>query len=207
MSTTAGDALIDDSDLRNIWIAAGDGDLSSVQAFVASGTSVNAQDQNGYTPLCVVSRARPRAPRECASHAKLAPTSTHCFHRCDRCRHAACSYRCLDVAQWLLSQGANASIRDADGDTPLMACEDPACADLLLAAGASLTEINDEGLSAYVIASWDFREEMVAWLKLRYAERNIAIPDVPEQPIFEFEEEMEEDGANTMLECNGSEAN
>jgi hypothetical protein len=88
-----------------------------------------------------------------------------------------------------------------------MACEDPACADLLLAAGASLTELNDDGLSAFVIASWDFREEMVAWLKLRYAERNIAIPDVPEQPIFEFEEEMEEDGANAMLECNGSEAN
>lgn len=58
MSVTAGDALIDDSDLRNIWIAAGDGDLSTVQAFVAAGTSVNAQDQNGYTPLCVSTSAR-----------------------------------------------------------------------------------------------------------------------------------------------------
>jgi len=36
---------------NNIFIASGDGNLASVQAFVASGVSVNAQDAYGYSPL------------------------------------------------------------------------------------------------------------------------------------------------------------
>jgi hypothetical protein len=43
----------------NIFVAAGDGDLLRVQALVASGVSVDAQDENGYSPLCV----RGGAPR------------------------------------------------------------------------------------------------------------------------------------------------
>lgn len=35
----------------NIWIAASDGDLAAVQAFVQNGISVNAQDENGYSPM------------------------------------------------------------------------------------------------------------------------------------------------------------
>ena len=37
----------------NVWTAASDGDLASVKAFLASGGDVNAQDENGYTPLYV----------------------------------------------------------------------------------------------------------------------------------------------------------
>ena len=35
----------------NIFIAAGDGQLDKVQAFVAAGISINAQDDVGYSPL------------------------------------------------------------------------------------------------------------------------------------------------------------
>ena len=38
----------------NIWISAGDGDLARVQEFIAGGQSVDAQDENGYSPLCVL---------------------------------------------------------------------------------------------------------------------------------------------------------
>ncbi|KAG0237893.1 hypothetical protein BGW41_008319, partial [Actinomortierella wolfii] len=36
---------------QNIWIAASDGDLEAVKKFIAGGTSVNAKDEYGYTPL------------------------------------------------------------------------------------------------------------------------------------------------------------
>ncbi len=67
------------------------------------------------------------------------------------------------VAQWLLSQGANPGIRDSDGDTPLMYCEDPVCADMLLAAGGDLLAQNTAGHVAYYFSVWDARESMVAW--------------------------------------------
>ena len=41
--------------INNIFVAAGDGELAKVQAFVASGVSLNSQDEYGYTPLCVFS--------------------------------------------------------------------------------------------------------------------------------------------------------
>jgi hypothetical protein len=40
-------------DFMNIWISSGDGDLTRVQEYVGRGQSVDAQDENGYTPLCV----------------------------------------------------------------------------------------------------------------------------------------------------------
>ncbi len=48
-------------ELDNIFVAAGDGELAKVQAFVAGGVSVNSQDEYGYTPLCVSARGLPRA--------------------------------------------------------------------------------------------------------------------------------------------------
>ncbi len=51
--------------INNIFVAAGDGELAKVQAFVASGVSVNSQDEYGYTPLCVSAQDQqhPRALR------------------------------------------------------------------------------------------------------------------------------------------------
>ena len=44
-----------------------------------------------------------------------------------------------------------------------MYCEDPVCADLLLAAGADLLAQNTAGHVPYFFAVWDARETMVAW--------------------------------------------
>ena len=39
---------------ENIWTASSDGDAARVQRLVADGVSVNAKDDAGYTPMCVV---------------------------------------------------------------------------------------------------------------------------------------------------------
>lgn len=49
----------------NIWIAASDGKLDLVKAFVASGVAVNAQDENGYSPI----HAASSWGEYCAKHA------------------------------------------------------------------------------------------------------------------------------------------
>jgi hypothetical protein len=136
----------------NIFTAAGDGDLARVAELVASGVSVNAQDDFGYTAL-----------------------------------HAACSYRNVEIAKWLIEHGADVRAVDEDGDTALTACEDPACADLLLAAGADLFAANKEGHVAYQVAVWEVRDEMVEWHRAQYARMGIELPDA--SPLDEDEDE------------------
>jgi hypothetical protein len=36
---------------ENIWIAASDGDILQVEAFLLKGVPVNAQDETGYSPM------------------------------------------------------------------------------------------------------------------------------------------------------------
>lgn len=106
-------------------------------------------------------------------------------------RHAASSYRCLNIVQWLLCQGANPNIRDADGDTPLMACEDPACADALLAAGADIDAVNNDGATAFFNATWEDRGEMIDWLREKYVMRGMDVPEVPAADSDDMGEDME----------------
>jgi hypothetical protein len=106
-------------------------------------------------------------------------------------RHAASSYRCLNIVQWLLCQGANPNIRDADGDTPLMACEDPACADALLAAGADIDAVNNDGATAFFNATWEDRGEMIDWLRDKYVMRGMDVPEVPAADSDDMGEDME----------------
>ncbi len=130
------------------------------------------------TLRCATRRARRGAARRGAAQRVRAPPLTRLLPL----SHAACSYRYLPIVQWLLSQGADANIRDADGDTPLMACEDPACADALVAAGADADATNAEGATAYFIATWEGRAEMVTWARARWAARGERAPDVPPAP-------------------------
>jgi hypothetical protein len=91
------------------------------------------------------------------------------------------------VSEWLLQNGADPNIRDEDGDTPLFACESPACGEQLLAAGAQLTTENHAGHCAYFFAAWQERTEMVAWFSQKYAGLGIPPPHVPPEPLGDEE--------------------
>ena len=41
-------------DGENIWVAASDGDLDRVRQLLTRGVAVNARDELGYNPLCVI---------------------------------------------------------------------------------------------------------------------------------------------------------
>lgn len=79
---------------------------------------------------------------------------------------------------WLLANGANAGLKDEDGDTPLHACESAECAALLLAAGADLTAANGEGATPYAVCFADYREEMIEYLATVYASKGLEVPVV-----------------------------
>lgn len=84
------------------------------------------------------------------------------------------------MSGWLLQNGADPNIRDIDGDTPLFACESPACGEQLLAAGARLAQQNTAGHCAYFFAAWEGREEMLSWFAEKYATAGLPLPPVPE---------------------------
>jgi hypothetical protein len=121
---------------ENIWVAASDGDLARVSELVESGgASVNAQDENGYSPI-----------------------------------HAAVSYGQHQLLVYLLSKGADVHLKDADGDTPLLVCDDPECFEELVKHGADLSATNSEG-NGLVDRVLEFFEEendaMISHLKAK----------------------------------------
>ncbi|KAG1733613.1 uncharacterized protein EDB91DRAFT_1057349 [Suillus paluster] len=102
---------------KNIWVAAGDGDLVRVRVrnplirFLPA-TSPNAPDLFTYTPM-----------------------------------HAAASYGQLETLAYLVSQGGDVNITDEDGDTPLYAVENIETARWLLDHGATLDRQNNDAVS------------------------------------------------------------
>ncbi|KAK4688657.1 hypothetical protein P7C73_g1461, partial [Tremellales sp. Uapishka_1] len=62
--------------------------------------------------------------------------------------HAAASYSHLELLAYLLSQGGDINLPDADGDTPLYTVESVSTAEWLIQHGADASHQNDEGLTA-----------------------------------------------------------
>lgn len=69
------------------------------------------------------------------------------------------------MLEWLLANGGDVALRDADGDTPLHSCEEVECAELLIAAGAELMAENEEKKIPYVIAAEECRLDLAVYLK------------------------------------------
>ncbi|KAF9236732.1 hypothetical protein BU15DRAFT_49693 [Melanogaster broomeanus] len=108
---------------KNIWVAAGDGDLPRVR--VRSHLSATLND------FCELSAISPNAP-DPYTYTPM---------------HAAASYGQLEVLAYLVNQGGDVNITDADGDTPIYTVEDIETAQWLINHGAVIDRRNSEGLS------------------------------------------------------------
>ncbi|CAK4636836.1 hypothetical protein LEN26_019475 [Aphanomyces euteiches] len=105
--------------MANVWIAASDGNLEAVQAFLQSGLSVNAQDENGYTPLqAAVSYNHIELVQfllSAGASATLGDFDNETpLHFCES----------VECAQILLQHGAHINAKNADQRTPLDAAMD-----------------------------------------------------------------------------------
>ena len=95
-----------------VLVAAGDGDLETVQRLLPA-KGLEYADANGYT-----------------------------------CLHSSSAYKRLDVVSWLLQSGANVNVADGEGDIPLHYADSLEVARILLANGADPSIRNAEGKTA-----------------------------------------------------------
>jgi ankyrin repeat protein len=79
-------------------------------------------------------------------------------------RHAAVSYGHIDLVDFLLSHGANINLRDADGDTPILVCEEPQVFEFLVNRGANPKDINSIGETILDKAAQDENEALINYL-------------------------------------------
>ncbi|WVQ71642.1 hypothetical protein IAR50_001182 [Cryptococcus sp. DSM 104548] len=99
---------------KNLWVAASDGDLERVQYLIENESCTpNDKDPNSYTPM-----------------------------------HAAASYAHIPLLTYLLTSGGNPNITDDDNETPLFVVESLEVAQFLVANGADPAWKNAEGLTA-----------------------------------------------------------
>ena len=77
--------------------------------------------------------------------------------------HAVASYGHAALAEILLREGADVTLRDSDGDTPLHVCEDPAVAELLLRHGADSSALNEARQTPIDVARDEQRVEMLSF--------------------------------------------
>jgi len=118
----------------NVWIAAADNRVDKVKEYLnTSQFTANSKDANGYTPL-----------------------------------HAAAEYAHLELLKYLVDNGGDVNVADNDGDTPLHACERPVVAEMLIELGADPSIKNKEGLTPLQKAEEDEDfPELITFLRER----------------------------------------
>ncbi|KAF7327616.1 hypothetical protein MKEN_00340800 [Mycena kentingensis (nom. inval.)] len=154
---------------KNIWVAAGDGNLDRVQAtqsfirFQAAlnpatiALSPNAPDEFTYTPM-----------------------------------HAAASYGHLHVLEYLISKGGDVNVQDGDGDTPLYTVENIETARFLVDNGATINHRNSEGVSPIEHLQEDF-SDVASYLHSRLS------PSSPPLATVQQPSQLEQDVASEEL--------
>jgi ankyrin repeat protein len=91
--------------------------------------------------------------------------------------HAAVSYDCREMIEFLLSKGANVNLKDEDGESALFVAETVETAKLLMDNGADPMIRNNEGFLAIEIFAAEGIDELVEYVKQFTPE--FRMPDVP----------------------------
>ncbi|KAG2060842.1 hypothetical protein BDR06DRAFT_388726 [Suillus hirtellus] len=139
---------------KNIWVAAGDGDLVRVRVRNSSSLTVRAKLISFLQELVEQQSTSPNAPDEFT----YTPM------------HAAASYGQLETLAYLFSQGGDVNVTDEDGDTPLYAVENTETAQWLLDHGSTLDHQNNDGVSVQNFP------EIAAYLQSRLNPSSCMIP-------------------------------
>ncbi|KAJ1663820.1 hypothetical protein IW140_004588 [Coemansia sp. RSA 1813] len=104
--------------------------------------------------------------------------------------HAASSWKHTDLLKYLIANGGDVNIVDADGDTPLHICEDVECAQILLDNGADPKIENHEGLTP---VHTTLENEATDVTKLLCEKLGISVPTLSEVRSAEQEDGENED--------------
>ena len=108
----------DDSACKDIFSCSGAGDVAAVDAFLAAGALVNAQDSSGRTALhWAVDREQQSLALHLLAHHKASPNvqdeeGQTPLHYASVCEH-------VDLVRLLLAHGADASLADKAGELPV----------------------------------------------------------------------------------------
>ncbi|KAF7330503.1 hypothetical protein MVEN_02489700 [Mycena venus] len=116
---------------KNIWVAAGDGDLDRVRVSFFLFIRISSPIHGPSTSSSTNATFDPNAP-DAFTYTPM---------------HAAASYGQLQVLEYLISRGGDVNVEDADGDTPIYTVENVETARFLVDHGAVLDRQNSEGIS------------------------------------------------------------
>ena len=78
--------------------------------------------------------------------------------------HAAASYGHEELIRYLISIGADVNLKDNDGDTPILLCEEPEIFLILKSFGANPTVVNDIGQGIFEKVVEDENDVMIKFL-------------------------------------------
>lgn len=146
--------------------------------------------------------------RLCKKVNKSVQNSTITYHVLNLFSHAAVSYGHADLIEFLLSSGADLNLRDIDGDTPLLVCEEPEIFELLIQHGANAEDVNSEGEGILEKALQDENENLIAFLivnqyisndEVQNMIKNNTVDQTAEQ-LCGIDEEDEEDESHKSID-------
>lgn len=135
---------------KNIWVAAGDGDLERVQELVGEGIPPNVADENTYTPM-----------HAAASYAQI-PVLEFLLSRGGNVNITdedgetpLFVVETVEVARYLVEHGADVNHRNNDGELPTDRLEEdaPEVSEYLRSLGSSVTQDTSNGATQLVSPS------------------------------------------------------
>ena len=108
----------------------------------------------------------------------------------------------MELIAYLLSNGADVHLKDLDGDTPLLVCEEPEVFQALVAAGADPAATNTAGEGILQKVFEDENEKMVLFLMENHYVNDPDFKFEPGQFDLQFEEQTYEEGTGGMEAVN-----